>query len=229
MQPYFFPYVGYFELIAQTDMWVVFDVVQYCRKSWMNRNRILHPNNGWQYVGVSVQKASRETLIKDIQVKDRGMVLQKILGQLQHYRKNAPYFCEVVDLVNRAFSSVNSNRLVDLNVSALTEVCVYIGIPFNWSLCSEMDIELNNVKHSGQWALRISEQLGANTYLNPPSGKAIFQPIEWENAGIELKFTELLDFTYKCKPYDFIAHLSVLDVLMWNDPKRIQGIVARTP
>ena len=70
MQPYFFPYLGYFELIARTDRWVVLDTVQYNRKSWMNRNRILHPNNGWQYINAPVHHAPRGTLIEKVFVQD---------------------------------------------------------------------------------------------------------------------------------------------------------------
>jgi hypothetical protein len=223
MQPYFFPYLGYFELIARTDKWVIFDVVQYNSKSWMNRNRILHPTKGWQYVGVPVQKASRGTLIKDILVKDLSASLERTLGQLQHYKKHAPYFNEVTELVIKSFSSSKSDRLVDLDVAALVETCAYLTIPFNWSLCSEMNLQLDNIKHPGQWALRISEELGANMYLNPPGGKEIFAPEEWDNAGIELQFTEMPVYHYDCSPYNFIEYLSILDVLMWNAPESVRN------
>lgn len=219
MQPYFFPYLGYFELIARTDQWVVFDVVQYKTKSWMNRNRILHPTKGWQYMGVPIQKAPRETLIKNIIVKDLSASLERILGQLQHYKKHAPYFREVVALITRAFSTVQSSRLVDINIATMTETCLYLSIPFNWSLCTEMNLQLNDVNHPGQWALRISEQLGATLYLNPPGGREIFNKEEWDEAGIKLEFTTLSSFTYECPTYKFIEHLSILDVLMWNSPK----------
>ena len=91
MQPYLFPYIGYFDLINRTDQWVVFDLVQYNSKSWMNRNRVLHPVKGWQYITAPVSKCSLGTLIKDVFIKDMEAVEQKIMGQLQHYKKSEKY------------------------------------------------------------------------------------------------------------------------------------------
>ena len=216
MQPYFFPYLGYFELIARTDRWVVFDVVQYNAKSWMNRNRILHPTQGWQYINVPVTHAPHGTQIKDIVVKDRAAALTRTLGQIEHYRKRAPYFHAVTDIVRAAFS-ITSGRLVELNVATLAAVCKYLGIGFDYSLCSTLNLDLGNVEHPGQWALVIAKQLGASEYLNPPGGRAIFRQEEWDEAGIKLSFTDMLQFTYDCAPYQFVEHLSILDVLMWND------------
>ncbi len=227
MQPYFFPYLGYFELIARTDQWIVFDVVQYNAKSWMNRNRILHPKHGFQYVGVPVRKVPRGTLIHDIRIKDNEAAFSLILGQINHYRKYAPYFRQIEDLVRSAFESLKSDRLVDLNIATLTATCSYLNIAFKWSLCSEMDLELSNIEHPGQWALKIASQLGARQYINPPGGRDIFKPAEWEKAGIDLQFMEMPQIKYDCSPYEFIAHLSILDVLMWNDPEIVRPLLYR--
>ena len=221
MQPYFFPYIGYFALIAQTDRWVVFDVVQYNAKSWMNRNRILHPRAGWQYVAVPVHHAPKGTPIHDIRVQDKGAALARLLGQLEHYRRRALHFPAVVDLVRRAFARVSTDRLVDLNVATLAVTCEYLGVPLAASLCSELELDLDGIEHAGQWALRISEQLGADTYLNPPGGRAIFRPEEWAAAGIALRFVEPPPLRYDCRPYAFVENLSILDVLMWNRPDTI--------
>ena len=58
MQPYFFPYLGHFALIAAVDEWIVFDITQYTRKSWVNRNRVLRPDGGWQYVSIPLRDSS---------------------------------------------------------------------------------------------------------------------------------------------------------------------------
>ena len=221
MQPYFFPYIGYFTLIARTDRWVVFDVVQYNARSWMNRNRILHPTTGWQYVNVPVEHAPKGTAIRDIRVKDKAAALARITGQLEHYRRHAPHFAAVLELVREAFGRAGTDRLVDLNISTLSATCRYLGIPFESSLCSAMNLQLDGVEHAGQWALRISQQLGADTYLNPPGGRAIFKPEEWDAAGIRLGFVDPPALAYECKPYGFVEHLSILDVLMWNRPDEV--------
>jgi len=222
MQPYFFPYIGYFGLIAKTDKWIVFDVVQYNPKTWMTRNRILHPTNGWQYVNVPVCKASKGTLINEIKVKEPIIALNRILGQLEHYKKSSPYYENVVKLVREGFSRAATERLVDLNVSTLSMVCEYLSIPFEWSKCSELDLDYSEVEQAGQWALKISQQLGADIYINPPGGKEIFKQDEWDNADIKLEFTEMPDFQYKTNSYNFIENLSILDVLMWNSSDSIK-------
>nr|WP_197740498.1 WbqC family protein [Desulfosarcina widdelii] len=235
MQPYFFPYIGYFELISRADRWVVFDVCQYKRKSWMNRNRILRPPNSnrsdtsWQYVHVPVEKAPREARIQDIRVKDIPSALDLILAQVEHYKKRAPYFHHVKAIVEDAFLKSRSNLLVDLNISALAAVCRYIGLPFEWELCSKMELELGGIVHPGQWALEISRQLGAEAYINPPGGRGIFRQEEWDLAGIDLKFTEFFSFRYNCDPYKFEDALSIIDVMMWNAPEEIFKAIFSKP
>lgn len=222
MQPYFYPYIGYFNLIYKTEKWIVFDVVQYNSKSWMNRNRIMHPKSGWQYVSIPVKKSSRGTLIKDIEIQNKEDALNRILGQLIHYKKRAKYYQNVIDLVNEGFNSAKSNKLTDLNISTLQAVCNYLNMDFNWSKCSEMDFDFSNVNHPGQWALEISRQLDAKQYINPPSGKDIFNPREWEDAGIDLVFTKMPQFNYPCPSYEFVENLSILDVLMWNSSEKVR-------
>ena len=92
MQPYFFPYIGYFSLIKHTDDFILLDTVQFIRHGWIERNRILKPSDGWQYIMVPLKKHSRETLIKNIEINNEQQWKEKILAQLQHYKKQAPYF-----------------------------------------------------------------------------------------------------------------------------------------
>ena len=221
MQPYFFPYLGYFDLIDRSDRWIVFDIVQYNAKSWMTRNRILHPTDGWQYINVPVNKMPSGTPIREMRIKNKRAALDRILGQLEHYRKHAPYYRCVVELVERTFEAAESDRLVELNVQSQAQSCAYLGISFYWSVCSELNLSLDNIEHAGQWALRISQQLGAKEYINPPGGRGIFNPREWREAGIELSFTTPSVFHYNCAPYEFCENLSILDVLMWNSPEAI--------
>jgi hypothetical protein len=221
MQPYFFPYIGYFELIARSDRWVVFDVAQYTPQSWMNRNRVLHPKEGWQYINVPVRKAAADTPIRDILLVDKNEALAHMLGQMSHYRGRAPHCAAVLDLVRGAFSRATSEKLADLNAATLTVTCEYLGIPFNWSLCSELHLDPGEIEHAGQWGLRVSQRLGASVYLNAPGGRAIFRAEEWQAAGIELRFIELPAFRYDCSPYAYVEHLSILDVLMWNRPETV--------
>lgn len=228
MQPYFFPYLGYYELMARTDRWIVFDVVKYTPKSWMNRNRILHPKQGWQYVTVPVEHASTDLPIKDARVVDRDAAATRILGQMDHYRvRRAPHFRAVQELVRGALLGGESNLMRDVNVRSLSLTCEYLGLPVRMEILSLMPLTLPPIDDPGRWALEISAALGATTYLNPPGGRELFDPAAFAARGITLEFTELPQFEYDCKPYGFVPHLSILDVLMWCTPERVRDYLLR--
>ena len=223
MQPYFFPYAGYFELIASTDRWVVFDTVKYNRRSWMTRNRILGPRLGWQYVGVPVRRMVSGTPVHAITVVDKRAALGRLLAQLAHYRRAAPCYRQVTRLVEEGFARSASERLVDLNVGTQAAVCEYLQIPFRWQLCSESGFDLGAVEHPGQWALRICESMKAQAYVNPPGGVDLFRTEEWTRAGIALEFLEVTPLRYACPPYRFEPRLSILDALMWLHPDAVRA------
>lgn len=217
MQPYFFPYLGHFALIEATDRWVVFDVVQYQPRSWMNRNRVLHPNSGWQYIGVPVKKAPRGTPIHEVRLVDKDAALGRIIGQLEHYRRRAPFYRQVVDMVRAAFAATRTDKLADLAVASLREICGYLGVAFNAIRCSDLPLSADRIEHAGDWALAISRLMGASCYVNPAGGRHLFRPDDWRAAGIGLAFLETQHFHYDCGPHAWIENLSILDVLMWND------------
>jgi hypothetical protein len=222
MQPYFFPYWGHFALIAAVDRWIVFDITQYMPKSWMNRNRILHPTKDWQYVTVPLDKASRS--IKTFQAKVLNPVAagMQILRQLAHYKKHAPYFAEVTDLVERTFANLADESLVTLNTISLMETCTYLDIPFKYDICSRLDLDLPEKMGPGDWAPTIASRLGANKYINPIGGRDIFNPQQFTDLGIELAFLETGHFEYLTPGYKFQPNLSILDVMMWNAPETIR-------
>ena len=169
MQPYFFPYLGYFDLINCSDRWVVFDTAQYIRRGWVNRNRILHPKQGWQYVIVPTRKSARDEQIANIQINDDSDWKGKILGQLQHYKKSARFFSETMALVEDCLATPEIS-LSRLNVGILAKVCAHLGVPFSYQFFSEMDLELGPVEGPGDWALRISQALGAQRIHQPAGG-----------------------------------------------------------
>ena len=225
MQPYFFPYLAHFALIASVDRWVVFDVTQYTPKTWMNRNRVLHPSRAWMYVTVPVQGSSQNKLIREVMLHDPDETLTSIKGKLEHYRRRAPYYAEVVRLVERAFSERFDDSLAALNVSSLRTVLEYLRISFDYGICSELGLDLSHVEHPGQWALSISEQVGAREYVNPLGGAHLFRPGEFEASGVRLGFFDLPAMPYDPETYQFSPSLSVLDVLMWNDPRDVRGFI----
>jgi hypothetical protein len=225
MQPYFFPHLGHFALIANVDHWVVFDVTQYTPKTWMNRNRVLHPSRAWMYVTVPVQGSSQSKLIREVMLNSPDEALASVKGKLGHYRRRAPHYDEVIRLVERTFSERSDDSLVALDVSSLRIVSEYLGIKLDYRMCSEMGFDLRRVEHPGQWALHIAEQVGATEYINPLGGAHLFRLEEFEASGVRLGFVDMPAMIYDPKPYQFIPSLSVLDVLMWNQPKDVRKFI----
>ena len=221
MQPYFFPYLGYFDLINCTNQWIVFDTVQYIRHGWMNRNRIHHPNGKDDlYIIVPLKKCPRETKIKNVVILDDPKWKSKILGQLDHYKKRAPYFRETSAFVEECLA-IEEKSLCRLNTMILEKTCTLLGTDFRYEYFSEMDLELGEVDGPDDWALRIAQALGTREYINPPGGDAIFSPEKFEAAGIKLILRKIPPFEYSCGGYDYIPNLSIIDVLMFNPKEEI--------
>jgi len=221
MQPYFFPYLGYFGLIAQVDRWIVFDVTQYTPKSWMNRNRILHPAGGAQYITVALSNSSISIKTSEARILDREASRQNILGKLTSYRRRAPYYAQVTKLVEETFNRCDGDSLVALNVAGLVSVCNYLGMPFFFDICSRMHLNLRPALGPGDWAPEICELIGACEYLNPIGGRHLFSVDEFSRRGIQLKFLDYERFFYSVACNTFEPDLSILDVLMWNNPRLV--------
>ncbi len=224
MQPYFFPYLGYFSLIKYTDKWVVFDKIQYIRHGWGNRNRVLKPTEGWQYIIVPLQKHSRNTLIKDIVIKENTDWKARITKQLEHYKKKAPNYRQVVEVLKSCFT-LKTNSLTYLNTHLLKKTCEYIGIHFNYEIFSEMNLAIGNVNDPGEWALRISEAVGAEEYINPPGGEKIFDRRKFEEVNIKLKFLKVNLTEYNQRRSTFEPGLSIVDVMMFNSQEEIKNML----
>jgi hypothetical protein len=224
MQPYFFPYLGHFSLIASVDQWIVFDITQYTPKTWMNRNRILHPHSGWQYITVPLSNSSISIKTSEARVLNLSDAKSSILGKLSHYKKRAPYHDAVIALVQDVFDHhATDDSLVHLNVRALNMVCRYLGIAFPYRICSELDLPLPEKLGAGKWALEICHMLGATHYINPSGGRELFDRASFEQRGISLHFAQTRDFVYNTSPYLFEPNLSILDVLMWNSPTDVSA------
>ena len=227
MQPYFFPYLGYFDLIYQADLWIVFDTVQYIRRGWINRNRVLHQTRGWQYITVPVRKRPRDARICEMEIANDLPWREKLLGQLQHYKRHAPYFSQVMHVLEAGIASSDEVFISRLNVRCLELVCEYLDIPFHYRFLSDMNLDIGPIHAPDDWALHISKALGAKEYINPPGGKDIYDPDKFRRHGIRLTIRQLPVLEYECNGYEFIPNLSIIDVLMWNQPAKVRGHLER--
>ena len=221
MQPYFFPYIGYFSLIKHTDEFILFDAVQFIRHGWIERNRILKPTQGWQYVQVPLQKHSRDTLINDILINNKIEWGHRLFAQLQHYANKAPYYGRVIKLLNDIFSHEYAT-IVDLNYQSFRVVCEYLGIQTSIRIFSQMNLHIENVQAPDEWALKICLALGGvDEYWNPPGGLKFFDRSKYESNQIALRFQKVNLTEYDQKRPTFESGLSIIDVMMFNLPEQI--------
>ena len=216
MQPYFFPYLGYFSLIKHTDRFILFDTVQFIRHGWIERNRILNPNGDWQYIKVLLVKFSQSTIIKDIQINNNFGWREKIFAQLQHYKKKAPNYTIVIELLEDIFSA-DYFDIVSLDLNSLIKVADYLGINTSIEVFSSMGLAIEKVNAPDEWALNICKALGnVEEYWNPPGGASFFDKVKYEKAGIKLKFHSIKLTEYIQRQSIFIPGLSIIDVMMFN-------------
>ncbi len=221
MQPYFFPYLGYFSLIKHTHRFILLDEVQYIRHRWIDRNRILKPGGGWQYIKVPVRKHSRDTSIKDIEINNDQDWRTRILAQLQHYKKNAPNFTLVKKMVEEVLDK-EYRSVVQLDLSALKAVCECLKLRADLRIFSEEELNIIPPGKPDEWALNICKVLpGEIEYWNPSGGRELFDKNKYRAASIELRFFENDLRRYDQKQTVFEPGLSIIDVLMFNDPDAV--------
>jgi hypothetical protein len=215
MQPYFFPYIGYWQLIQAVDCFVLFDDAQYMRHGWVNRNRILKPGGGWQYILVPLEKHAVTESIKNVHVHPDKKWKELIIGQLAHYKKKARYFDETNEVVREILFSKNEQSIAAINSAIIKKLCAYLEIKKEIIVSSEQNFDYSDVGDAGEWALRIAEQMGAAEYINPAAGAALFSRKKFLSSNIKLSFFKSQEVAYSQRGV-FEPSLSIIDVLMFN-------------
>lgn len=227
MQPYFFPYLGYFSLIKHTDKFILFDPVQFIRHGWIERNRVLKPENDWQYINVPLEKHSLDTKIKDIKINNENDWKSKILSQLQHYKKKSPFYKQTVAVVEDGLDII-TDSIVELNAHTMESVCRYLGINFDYEIFSQMNLKIDEVSAPDEWALNICKAYpDADEYWNPQGGLEFFDRNKYEQAGIKLFFQKvnIKPYPQRRGPENIITGLSIIDVMMFNSPEKISEML----
>jgi hypothetical protein len=225
MQPYFLPYIGYFSLIKQTHRFILLDTVQFIKHGWIERNRVLKPNNGWQYIAVPLVKHSRDTKIQEIRINNNLDWRDTIFRQLEHYKKRAFFYKETIDVLKIALN-IETESIVKLNEHILKTICKYINIDINIDIFSEMSLDIENPNSPDEWALNICKSIGnVNEYWNPEGGLKFFNRNKYKNDGIDIKFLKMNLQMYSQKRFDFEAGLSIVDVMMFNGPEKINKML----
>lgn len=215
MQPYFFPYLGYFDLLNMADMWIVYDAAQYIRHGWVNRNRVLHPAAGWQYIILPLKKHHFVAPINEISIASDIDWQKRIFRQLEHYHMDASHYDSVIDFLKECFSLPYTN-LARINTEIFRLTAQKLGIKTPIYVFSEMNLSLGKIESPEELALQICLAVGAGEYINPPGGAGLYHSDQFAKHGITLTIQEFKNMPYECGRFKYEPALSILDVMMWN-------------
>ena len=219
MQPYFFPYIGYFQLINAVDKFVFYDDVSFIKNGWINRNRILI-NGRPHFFTVHLKDASHYKLINETEFTDNR---QKLLKTLELAYKKAPCFNSVMPFLTDCLN-VKTNRISELAQYSVVRTCEYLGI--------EKDFEQSSRSYAYMKNLERAERLQqiclinkAETYYNLGGGQAIYNKEDFLKKQISLVFIESNKIDYKQFNNEFVPTLSIIDLLMFVDKERVKELL----
>lgn len=211
MQPYFFPYIGYWQLINAVDKFVLYDDVNFIKKGWINRNRIL-VNQKELVITLPLIKPSQNKLINETEIYGGN---DKIIETIFHAYRKAPYFDSTMSVIEKILFNPSTNLALFLE-SSIRNICDYIGIRSEIIISS--GINKNNSLRSQDKILDICNSLGADNYINSTGGQALYNSSLFKERGIRLDFIRPLPVVYKQFGTQFVPALSIIDVLMFNSP-----------
>lgn len=225
MQPYFFPYIGYFSLIKNTEQFILLDDVQFIRHGWIERNRILKQNGKWLYVKVPILKDGQKTLIKNVLIDNQKNWKQTILSQLEIYKKKSPYYYTIKNLIEEVLNN-DFTDIVSLNLNSLKVICDYLNIDSNFKIYSHLNLNIKQPTAPDEWALNICNALqNVTEYWNPIGGIDFFDKSKYQKSNIQLLFQKVKLEEYNQKNESFIPGLSIIDVLMFNPIDKIHEML----
>jgi len=221
MQPYLFPYIGYFQLLHSVDLFVVYDNIKYTKKGWINRNRFLQ-NGREEIFSVPLKKDSDSLHVKYREV-SQDFNRDKFLNKLKGAYQRAPYFESIFPLIEKIVRDENSGLFRYLH-NSLTELCIYLGINTKIIISSEVSID-HSLKGQDK-VLAICKELAARTYINAIGGINPYDRKAFQSKGLELKFLRSKAFEYEQFDHDFVPWLSIIDVMMFNSIETINERLA---
>ncbi|MBT8334434.1 MAG: WbqC family protein [Deltaproteobacteria bacterium] len=210
MQPYFFPYIGYWQLLNAADRFVVYDDVNFIRGGWINRNRILI-NGKPSYITAALDHASQNKRICDISLQDSPLWRTKMIKSIENTYRRSPFFSAVMPDIDEQIGCQAIN-LAEFLVYHLNKMAKVLGI--NTEIVStSRDYQNSNLAGQDR-ILDICRREGATSYINLPGGQALYDSKNFENANIDLCFLSMRIAPYKQRTADFVPNLSVIDALM---------------
>lgn len=223
MQPYFLPYIGYFQLMQASDRFVIYDNIQYTKKGWINRNRILQ-NGQPVYISLPLRSDSDylhidQRVLADNHQEQAAANLRKIAAL---YRK-APQFEAVYALMERIYACEHSNLFAFI-LHSLEVVCAYLHIEPGFVVSSTLPVDASLKAETR--VIANCHAMGAETYINPIGGVSLYNYDRFRENGIRLRFLKANPIQYEQFGTTFVPSLSILDVMMFNPPDRIQHFIS---
>lgn len=221
MQPYFFPYIGYWQLINAVDKFVIYDDVNFIKGGWINRNKIL-VNGQARYINLQMHKASPNKLINEIEVLGNKVYNKKLLKTIESSYRKAPYYSEVYPIIESIIKQ-DENNLAKYLINSIREVCKYLGISTQILVSSE--IEKNNNLRGQDKVIEICKVLRADQYINAIGGIELYSRKDFESNGILLNFLRTKSIRYKQFNDNFLPNLSIIDVIMFNSVQETKRLM----
>ena len=223
MQPYFFPYIGYFQLISASNIFVLHDDVQYITGGWVNRNRILL-NGQDRMITLPVQKASHVLPIKARNYVSSNQGFKHIINQVKQAYGKAPCFDQVFPMVEELLTYEDRN-VARFNENLIRRVCDFVGI--GTSILTSSGLDKDDSLTGQDRVLEICRRVGATAYTNPIGGTKLYQQEAFQSSGITLRFLAAQDEPYRQHDDTWVPFLSVIDVLMFNSVEEVQRLLTR--
>ena len=216
MQPYFLPYIGYFQLINAVDKYVIYDNIEYTKKGWINRNRILM--NGRDFlISLPLKKDSDYKMVCERELSSEYDP-RKMLGQIKSSYAKAPYFKEVNFLLESILFTGETNlfKFIFHSVQAINH---YAAI--NTEMIVSSTLNIDHELKSEDKVLAICKALSADAYYNAIGGKELYSKERFRSSGIDLYFLSSDAIQYQQFNHDFVPWLSIIDVLMFHSKEEV--------
>lgn len=223
MQPYFFPYLGYWQLMNAVDRYVVYDDVNFIKGGRINRNAILMDGKAHN-INLPLLGASPNKLINEVGVNTNPQIQMKLLRTLEQSYKKAPYFAQVFPLLQEVITQQETNLGKYLKES-FEIIGFYLGITTELILSSELEKDCSLKAHDK--VIAIVKLLGGDEYYNSVSGIPLYEPHRalFEENGIQLRFPKMRDIAYPQFKNEFVAYLSIVDVMMFNSQEECKALL----
>ena len=221
MQPYFLPYIGYWQLFNVVDKYVIYDNIKFTKKGWINRNRYLL-NGKDALFSIPLKKDSDFVDIRERVIADTFEKI-KLVNQLKNAYQKAPFFNDSFPIVEKIINN-NCQNLFDYLLESIKEVCSYLNIDHSKIIVSST-IQIDHSLKSEDKVLAICSKLGATEYFNAIGGIELYNRGRFASKNIELKFVKTNPIEYNQLSDEFVPWLSVIDVMMFNSKDVLQDML----